>query len=192
MINIAIFASGAGSNARKIIEHFNTAGNTVARVVLVLCNKPGAGVLAIADEAGIPSLLINRAEFLQGGAYLSDLREKKVNLLVLAGFLWKIPDALIDAYPRAIVNIHPALLPEFGGKGMYGQHVHEAVITAGRMESGITIHYVDGHYDNGDIIFQAKCEVSGNDTPSTLAKRIHSLEHLHYPGVIEKIAAGLK
>jgi phosphoribosylglycinamide formyltransferase-1 len=187
--NIAIFASGAGSNARKIIEYFNRPGNTIARVVMVLCNKPGAGVLAIAEENGIPAIIINRDEFFRGSAYLPELKEHHADLLVLAGFLWKVPETLIKAYPRAIVNIHPALLPSFGGKGMYGRHVHEAVLNAGCTESGITIHYVDGHYDNGDIIFQAKCEVAENDTPESLAMRIHALEHRYYPEVIEKIAS---
>lgn len=155
--------------------------------MLVVCNKPGAGVLSIAEEHSIPTLIIKRDEFYGEESCLPTLRELKVDFLVLAGFLWKVPDALITAFPQAIVNIHPALLPEFGGKGMYGNHVHSAVIAAGRMESGITIHYVDGHYDNGDIIFQAKCEVLPDDTPESLASRIHQLEHRHYPEVIEKI-----
>lgn len=182
---LAIFASGAGSNARQIIRHFEN--HPQVQVALIVCNKPGAGVLAIADEANIPTLLIDRERFLKGDAYLPELKKAGVQFVVLAGFLWKIPAALIEAYPKAIINIHPALLPGYGGKGMYGQHVHSAVIGAGEKESGITIHYVDEHYDNGDIIFQARCEVKAGDNPEDLAKRIHDLEHLHFPKVIEKL-----
>lgn len=186
-VRIAIFASGAGSNAQKIIDSFR--GHSNIKIALIVCNKPGAGVLAIADKENIPALLIEKKTFFHGGAYLDEMRKLKIDFIVLAGFLWKVPDELINAYPRKIVNIHPALLPKYGGKGMYGQHVHEAVIAAGEKESGITIHYVDGHYDNGDIIFQATCPVLENDDASSLANRIHQLEHAHYPKVIETIVA---
>ena len=181
--HIAIFASGAGSNAQKIIDHFRSHGHI--KISLIVCNKPSAGVLTIAGNENIPSLLIEKEKFFRGDAYVDQLKENKIDFIVLAGFLWKVPDLLIKAYPGKIINIHPALLPKYGGKGMYGQHVHEAVIAAGEKESGITIHYVDGHYDNGDIIFQATCPVLQNDDPSSLANRIHQLEHQYYPKVVE-------
>lgn len=186
-IRIAIFASGAGSNAQKIIDHFKNSDHI--KISLIVCNKPGAGVLTIAEKENIPSFLIDKEKFFRGNAYTDVLKQAGIDFLVLAGFLWKIPDALIQAYPGKIINIHPALLPNYGGKGMYGNFVHEAVIAAGEKESGITIHYVDGHYDNGDIIFQARCPVLENDTASILASRIHQLEHEHYPRVIEKLLA---
>ena len=185
VIRIAIFASGAGSNAQKIIDHFKNSDHRI--ISLIVCNKPGAGVLSIAEKENIPSLLIDKEKFFRGNAYTDELKQAGIDFIVLAGFLWKVPDALIQAYPGKIINIHPALLPNYGGKGMYGNFVHEAVIAAGEKESGITIHYVDGHYDNGDIIFQARCAVSKNDTPATLANRIHQLEHEHYPQVIENL-----
>jgi phosphoribosylglycinamide formyltransferase-1 len=186
--NIIIFASGAGSNAKKIIEYFT--GETEMRVVLIVCNNAGAGVLKIAEDYKIPTLLIEKENFFHGDHYLPQLKQYSADLVVLAGFLWKIPHALIEAYPRRIINIHPALLPKYGGKGMYGLRVHEAVIRAGEKESGITIHYVDGHYDNGDIIFQARCPVKPQDTPETLAQRVHKLEHEYYVGVIEGVVKG--
>jgi phosphoribosylglycinamide formyltransferase-1 len=185
MHNIALFASGAGSNAQKIIDHFR--GHYSICVALIICNKPGAGVLSIAEKEQIPYILIEKEQFFRGNAYVDELEAAGISFIVLAGFLWKIPDALITAYPSKIINIHPALLPKYGGKGMYGSLVHEAVLAAGEKESGITIHYVDGHYDNGDIIFQASCPVEEDDTPVSLAHKIHQLEHRHYPEVIEKI-----
>ena len=145
--------------------------------------------MAIAAKENIPAIIIDKEKFFRGNAYTDDLKENKIDFIILAGFLWKIPDTLIKAYPGKIINIHPALLPNYGGKGMYGNYVHEAVIAAGEKESGITIHYVDGHYDNGDVIFQARCAVLENDTAASLADRIHQLEHEHYPKVIEKILA---
>lgn len=189
MVKIAVFASGAGSNAEKLIQYFKKSEH--ARVVLIVSNKPGAGVLAIAEREAVPTLLIEKEQFFRGDAYLPALKEAGVAFIVLAGFLWKIPQALIEAYSKRIVNIHPALLPKYGGKGMYGQYVHEAVLQAGEMESGITIHYVDEHYDNGDIIFQTACPVLDDDTPETIAQRIHALEHLHYPRVIEELVMSL-
>jgi phosphoribosylglycinamide formyltransferase 1 len=183
--HLAIFASGAGSNAQQIINYFR--GSTLATVALIVCNKPGAGVISIAEKEKIPLLLIEKERFFAGGGYLPELQKSKTDLIVLAGFLWKIPQVLIDAYPKRIINIHPALLPKYGGKGMYGQYVHEAILNAGEMESGITIHYVDEHYDNGDIIFQTACPVLEEDSPEALAHRIHRLEHLHYPLIIEEV-----
>ena len=182
---IAVFASGAGSNARKIIDHFK--GSNLGTVALIVCNKPNAGVVEIAEKENIPLLMIERKRFADGDAYLPELTRAGTDLIVLAGFLWKIPQALVDAFPRRIINIHPALLPNYGGKGMFGHHVHQAVITAGELQSGITIHYVDEHYDNGDIIFQAACPVLPGDTPEILAARIHQLEHNHFPLVVEDV-----
>ncbi|MBO9681098.1 MAG: phosphoribosylglycinamide formyltransferase [Flavisolibacter sp.] len=183
--NLVVFASGAGSNAQQIINYFRN--SSVAKIVLIACNKPGAGVISIAEKENIPVLMIEKEHFFKGDGYLPEFQKLNTNLIVLAGFLWKIPQILIDHYPRRIINIHPALLPKYGGKGMYGQYVHEAIINAGEVESGITIHYVDEHYDNGDIIFQTACPVVEGDSPETLARRIHKLEHLHYPIVIEEL-----
>lgn len=182
---IAVFASGAGSNAQKIINYFNT--NKTAKVELVVCNKAGAGVLDIAKKHVIDTLLIEKEKFFNTDTYIKELQKRGIDFIVLAGFLWKVPSSLIKAYPNKIVNIHPALLPKYGGKGMYGNRVHEAVISAGDKESGITIHYVDELYDHGNIIFQATCVIDEKDTPGSLAQKIHVLEHQHYPIVIDNI-----
>ncbi|MEO6612694.1 MAG: phosphoribosylglycinamide formyltransferase [Chitinophagaceae bacterium] len=199
MKKIAVFASGAGTNTATIIDHFSTSPSQppspmeregltpTVEIALIVCNNPKAGVLSIAAQKNIPSLVIDKERFFRGDAYLSLLKENEIDLIVLAGFLWKIPDSLIKEFPRRIINIHPALLPKFGGKGMYGDHVHNAVITNNEKQSGITIHYVDEHYDNGDIIFQAACPVTGSDTPGSLAKRIRQLEQEHYPRVIGEL-----
>lgn len=183
MTPIALFASGAGSNAQKIMEHLK--GHAEIKVGLVVCNKPGAGVIGLAEKAGVPVLMIEKERFFRGDHYLPILNEMGISFIVLAGFLWKIPGGLIQAYPHGIINIHPALLPKYGGKGMYGSHVHEAVIAHRETESGITIHYVDEHYDHGATIFQAKCAVDEYDTADTLAQKIHKLEHTHFPNVVE-------
>lgn len=184
-IPIAIFASGAGSNAQKIIAHFK--GDEAVTVALVVCNKPGAGVLDIAAAENIPTLLIEKEQFFRGDHYLPVLKQYGIQFIVLAGFLWKIPGGLISAYPNKMVNIHPALLPKYGGKGMYGQYVHQAVIDAGDKESGISIHFVDELYDHGNIIFQARCPVVETDTPESLAAKIHALEHAHFPVVVSQL-----
>jgi phosphoribosylglycinamide formyltransferase 1 len=184
-IRVAIFASGAGSNAKKIIERFSKHQNI--EVALVVCNKPSAGVVDIAAANSIPSLLIEREKFFRGDAYIPELTNYNIQFIVLAGFLWKIPSALIKTFPDKIINIHPALLPKYGGKGMFGGFVHEAVIAAKEKESGITIHVVDELYDHGDHIFQAKCPVYPGDSPEELAHRIHELEHQHFPRVIEEV-----
>ena len=189
-IKIAIFASGAGSNAQKIIDHFRHSNEI--KVALIVCNKPEAGVLKIAAKEDIPVLLIEKEKFFRGNAYIDELKENKsdsyrIDFIVLAGFLWKLPVALLKAYSHKIINIHPALLPKYGGKGMYGSKVHEAVLANKEKESGISIHYVDEIYDHGKIIFQAKCSVLENDTADSLAQRIHALEHEHYPKVIEEL-----
>lgn len=185
--HIAIFASGAGSNAEKIITHLKEHGSI--RVSLVVCNKPGAGVLLIAAANKIPVLLIEKERFFRGDTYLPHLKQYEIDFIVLAGFLWKVPDALIAAYPKRIINIHPALLPKYGGKGMYGMHVHEAVIAAGEKESGITIHYVNEHFDEGEQIFQASCPIEPGDTAIILAQKVHALEHRYFPEVVEKTVA---
>lgn len=189
MIQIAVLASGAGSNAKKIIEHF--AQHPKARVGLIICNKPQAGVVQIAQLFQIPLLLIERERFFRGDGYLPEIRAHHIDFVVLAGFLWKIPQTLIQHFPKRIINIHPALLPKHGGKGMYGSFVHQAVVMAKDAESGITIHYVDEHYDNGDIIFQARCPVFSTDDADSLSMRIHQLEHQHYPEVIEQLINNL-
>lgn len=184
MKNICIFASGSGSNAENISKYFKERGT--ASVSLILTENPNAYVLERAKTLNIPGVLFTM-EQLQNGSLLRLLREHSIHFIVLAGFLKLIPGAIIGAYPNRIVNIHPALLPRYGGKGMYGNRVHQAVIAAGERESGITIHYVNSHYDEGDIIFQAKCPVMPNDTIDTLACRVHELEYAHYPLVIEQL-----
>lgn len=189
-VSVAIFASGAGSNAQKIIDYFRN--NTTIKIALIVCNKPGAGVLNIAEKEHIPVLLIEKEVFFRGNGYQDELKAAGIDFIVLAGFLWKVPSTLTAAYPNRIVNIHPALLPRYGGKGMYGMHVHEAIIAAGEQESGITIHYVDNVYDNGDIIFQATCPIEPGDTPASLAQKVHQLEHAHYPRIIEQVIGHLQ
>ena len=190
-IHVAIFASGTGTNAKKIIEYFENK-STPVKISLIVCNVPGAGVLEIAKFKGIPTLMINKAEFASTG-YVESLHNADIHFIVLAGFLWKVPEVLVNAYQpgvgdaRGIVNIHPALLPNYGGKGMYGSRVHEAVVAAGEKETGITIHWVDAHYDEGDIIFQARCAVDASDTPTTVADKIHVLEHQHFAPTIEQL-----
>ena len=181
--HIAIFASGAGSNAKQIIEHFKF--HSTIKVSLIVCNKQGAGVLKHAVDYEVPTLFIEKERFFSVDGYVPQLFAASIDFIVLAGFLWKIPLSIIKAYPNKIINIHPALLPNYGGKGMYGAHVHTAVIDAGDTKSGISIHYVDEHYDNGDIIFQAYCDIEANDNPSTLANKIHLLEHQYYSNVVE-------
>ena len=182
-IRVAIFASGAGSNAKKIIENFKD--HLKIKVSLVVSNKPEAGVLQVASDANIPVLLINK-EYFNASGYVNELKNAGIDFIALAGFLWKMPETLIQEYRNKIINIHPALLPAYGGKGMYGMKVHEAVIAAGEKESGITIHYVDEKYDNGDIIFQATCPVLPGDTAATLAEKIHTLEHDNFSKIIEQ------
>lgn len=182
---IAIFASGAGSNAEKIIVHLKN--HSLIEVALIVSNKPTAGVLSIAAANNIPTLIIEKEVFFRGDAYVPVLKQYGIHFIVLAGFLWKMPSALIAAFPKKIINIHPALLPKYGGRGMYGLKVHEAVIAAGEKESGITIHYVNELYDDGEPVFQATCAVDENDTPETLTQKIHLLEHTHFPEVVERL-----
>jgi len=187
MQSLIIFASGAGSNADAIIQYFNK--GRIARVALIVCNKPDAGVLQIAKREAIPYLLVTK-ETMQSPLILEQLSEYNPSLLVLAGFLWKVPDHIIAAYPNKIINIHPALLPAYGGKGMYGSNVHKAVLAAHDKDSGITVHYVNEVYDNGAILLQARCPVEKGDTAATLQHRVHILEHFYYPRVIAFLLAG--
>lgn len=187
--NIAIFASGNGTNAENIIKYFS--GNKDIKVKIVMANKTDAFVLERAHRLGIPTLYINREQWADATHILTLLHEQQIDFIVLAGFLARIPDALLHAYPNRIVNIHPSLLPKFGGKGMYGNKVHEAVVTAGETESGITIHYLNEHYDEGQIIVQYRCPVMPNDTPQDVATRVHALEYEYYPKVIEQLLIAL-
>lgn len=182
MHSLVIFASGAGSNAAAIIDYFKKNGK--ARVSLIVSNKAEAGVLDIARREEIPFLIIDKKTFAET-LLIEQINDHKPSLIVLAGFLWKIPEAFVNAFPGKIINIHPALLPNYGGKGMYGHHVHAAVIAAKDQESGITIHYVNEHYDEGNTILQARCKIAANDTPADLAKNIHKLEHFYFPRTIE-------
>lgn len=189
MKNIVIFASGAGTNAENIIKYFSNVKK--AKVTLVLSNKSHAAVLERATRLGVDSFFFDRSQFYETGEVLALLLRKETDLIVLAGFLWLVPSDIITAYKRRIINIHPALLPDFGGKGMYGDSVHSAVLAAGSRESGITIHYVNEVYDSGDIIFQAKCDIMPGDDVRMLAERVHTLEYEHYPriiaGIIDKL-----
>jgi phosphoribosylglycinamide formyltransferase-1 len=185
MKNLVIFASGAGTNAEKIIARF--AHHPLARVRLVVCNKPKAGVLEVARRAGVPSLVVSRDSFYHSEELLNILRELPADLIILAGFLWKVPEQLVKAFPGRIINIHPALLPLYGGKGMYGQAVHAAVLAAGDRQSGITIHYVNEKYDEGEVILQKTCTVTAADTAESLAQKVHQLEYRWYPETIEKL-----
>jgi len=187
--NIAIFASGNGTNAENIIKYFS--GNKDIKVKIVMANKADAFVLERAHRLGIPTLYINREQWADATHILTLLHEQQIDFIVLAGFLARIPDALLHAYPNRIVNIHPSLLPKFGGKGMYGNKVHEAVVAAGETESGITIHYLNEHYDEGQIIAQYRCPVLPDDTPQDVATRVHALEYEYYPKVIEQLLTAL-
>lgn len=185
MKNIAVFASGSGSNAERITQYFKNSAD--ARVKIILTNNPDAYVIQRAAALDIPVLVFNRNDFQVGENIIQTLASHQIHWLILAGFLWRIPPYLIDLYPSRIVNIHPALLPKFGGKGMYGARVHEAVISNKEETSGITIHFVNEHYDEGQIIFQAITPIEPDDTPDSLAAKIHELEYAHFPVVIEKL-----
>ncbi|MEA4975610.1 MAG: phosphoribosylglycinamide formyltransferase [Paludibacter sp.] len=182
---IALFASGSGSNVENIVRYF--ADKSTVEFPLILSNKQDAFVHERAKKLGIPSVTFSRDEFADGHEIVSLLKKYEVDFIVLAGFLLKISMPILEAYPDRIINIHPALLPKFGGKGMYGHHVHQAVVDAGETQSGITIHYVNEHYDEGNVIFQATCEVSKDDTPDRVAEKVHALEYLHFPGIIEDV-----
>jgi phosphoribosylglycinamide formyltransferase 1 len=187
MHRIAIFASGEGTNAQNFIDYYK--GKKDISISLIVCNKREAGVVNRATEAGIPVLIVDKDTFYNTDKVLDELKQK-ADFIVLAGFLWMVPNNIIKTYSGKMVNIHPALLPNYGGKGMYGMKVHEAVIANKEQQSGITIHYVNEKYDEGKIIFQAKCLVDAADTPETLAKKVHELEYKFYPIIIEKLLLG--
>ncbi len=194
MKQIALFASGSGSNAENIAVHF--VDDAAVDVSLLLTNNPKSGVIDRARrgfgcERHVPVLLFDRPTFYQTNRITEILRQQRIDLIVLAGFMWLMPADLVRAFPGRIVNIHPALLPKFGGKGMYGHFVHEAVVAAGETQSGITIHFVNEQYDEGQIIFQASCPVLPTDTPEHVARRVQALEHAHYPRVVADVLAGL-
>jgi phosphoribosylglycinamide formyltransferase-1 len=184
LLHLAIFASGSGTNAENIAIYFRNHANI--KVSLILSNKPDAYVLQRAHRFGIPTRVFDRKQFYESRDVLKILDKYHIDYIILAGFLWLVPDYLLKAFPDKICNIHPALLPKYGGKGMYGERVHQAVRQSGDAVSGITVHLVNEHYDEGQIIFQATCEIIPEDTPETIAQKVHKLEYEHYPRVIEK------
>ena len=183
--NIAIFASGSGSNAENIFNYFRDSENV--RINLILTNNKNAFVIERSKKLNIPYIVFNRDMFYKSDEIINILKENNTDFIVLAGFLWLIPEQLINAYRNKIVNIHPAILPKYGGKGMYGERVHEAVVANKEKESGITIHYVNENYDEGDIIFQEKCDVKENDTANDVANKIHKMEYKYFPKVIANL-----
>lgn len=185
MKHIAIFASGTGSNALKMIEYFNVRQHSSIRVGLVVSNKKDAPVLEKAQKHDVPTLIIGRANFYNTQAILKDLADYAIDYLVLAGFLWLVPVYLVERFPSKIINIHPALLPKYGGKGMYGMNVHRAVHDARETETGITIHYVNENYDEGQVIFQATCSLELADQPDQIAAKVRALEHQYFAKVVE-------
>lgn len=184
MIKIAIFASGSGSNAERIVEFFNS--NDEIEVSLILTNNPTAGVIERAQRLNIPLVIFNKKVFSKTDKIVEMLQLQRIDWVILAGFLWLVPTNLIKAFENRMINIHPALLPKYGGKGMWGHHVHEAVVANKEVETGITIHYVNENYDEGKIIFQAKCDVTETDSAEAVAQKIHLLEYQYFPEVIYK------
>ncbi len=189
MKRLALFASGSGTNVENIVKYFNS--NKYAYCPCVFTNNVNAYVIERCITLDLKCRIFDRQEFVENDSILEELKTLNPDLIILAGFLWLIPSKIVKAFPGKIINIHPALLPKFGGKGMYGMRVHEAVVLQKEKETGITIHWVDEKYDEGSIIFQAKCDVSPTDTPELVAQKIHQLEHIHYPQVIESILKGM-
>jgi phosphoribosylglycinamide formyltransferase-1 len=185
MRNIAIFASGSGTNAENIIKYFSNKKS--AKVTMILSNRHEAFVLKRAEAHNIYAVFFERSDFYTSGKVLDLLTTNKIDFIVLAGFLWLVPENILKGFEGRIVNIHPALLPGYGGKGMFGEKVHQAVIDNHESESGITIHYVNRFYDDGNIIFQARCKVEPSDTPDSLASKVHALEYQYYPKIIEDL-----
>lgn len=185
MKNIAIFASGSGTNAENLIRFFRT--SPFGQVRVVFTNRSDAGVIDRAQSLEVESLVFSREQFYSTREILDLLIERNIDYIVLAGFLWLVPEYLLLPFENKIVNIHPALLPKYGGKGMYGSRVHKAVIEAGELESGITIHYVNQAYDEGDIIFQARCKIDLDESPDSLARKIHELEYEFFPTEVEDL-----
>ena len=190
MKKIAVFASGSGTNAEKLFEKFQH--HPEVRVALLLTNNPRAGAIARAEKFGIPVEVFSKDTLENTDQIVSSLEQKEINLIVLAGFMIKIPEHLIHAFPDRIINIHPALLPAYGGAGMYGRYVHEAVVAAGEAQTGISIHYVNEHYDEGRIILQVSCSIAPTDSPTDVAAKVQQLEHQYYPEVVEEIALTLR
>ena len=188
MKRIAVFASGTGTNAKNLIEHFEL--HRDAQVTLLVCNRADAGAVAIAQEHGVETLIVSREEFFTEHSIVKKLKNRGIDVIVLAGFLWLIPEKLISAFPDRIINIHPALLPKFGGKGMYGKKVHEAVLANGEKETGITIHFVNENFDEGKPIAQFGCEISPCDSVEKISGRVQELEHRHFAEVVEKMVIG--
>jgi len=184
MTKIAVFASGSGTNAENIIKYFKFNNNII--VSIIFTNNQKAGVIERANRLNVPVSIFSKEDFYQNGKVSEMLKNNKIDFIVLSGFLWLVPINIIENFKMKIINIHPALLPKYGGKGMYGEKVHKTIIENGEKESGITIHYVNNKYDDGDIIFQAKCIIETNDTAESLANKIHKLEYEFYPKVIEK------
>ncbi len=185
MRNIAIFASGSGTNAENIIKYFSNKKS--AKVTMILSNRHEAFVLKRAEAHNINAVFFERSDFYTSGKVLDLLNTNKIDFIVLAGFLWLVPENILKGFEGRIVNIHPALLPGYGGKGMFGEKVHQAVIANHESESGITIHYVNSFYEDGNIIFQARCKVEPSDTPDSLASKVHALEYQYYPKIIEDL-----
>ena len=189
MKRLSIFVSGNGTNLQRIAEYF--ADNKEVKIANVVCNNPEAYAIERAKKLGIPLRMITREEF-KSEAFVKEMQDLRVDLIVLAGFLWKIPEALVKAFPKKMVNIHPALLPKYGGKGFYGEHVHEAVVAAKEAQSGITVHYVNELYDSGEIILQARVSLDENETPDSLAAKIHTLEQAYFPIAIEQVIKAIQ
>ena len=185
MYRIAIFASGTGTNASKIIDYFDE--DQEVEVALILSNKPNAYVLEVAKNHRIPSKIIERESFYNTDSVVEALKSEEIDLIVLAGFLWLVPNNLVEQFEGRIVNIHPALLPKYGGKGMYGMNVHRAVYEAKESETGISIHYVNNNYDEGKMIFQAHCKIDKADGPEEIAKKVQKLEHKYFPFIVDKV-----
>ncbi len=185
---LAIFASGAGSNARALLKHFS--GHTEVQVALVVTNKPDAGVIKVAEEFGVPVVVLDKITLYESNSIGGLLENHQVNYIVLAGFLLKVPDSLVKSFEEHMINIHPALLPKFGGKGMYGNRVHTAVKEQGETETGISIHLVNEHFDEGRILFQASCPVIPSDTIDDIRLKVQALEHTHFAPVVEKAVKG--
>ena len=190
MKRIAIFASGSGSNAQKLMEYFKK--HQEAEVVIVLTNNPEAYVIQRADNFEIPTHIFDKYEFIETNDIVNLLKNLQIDLIVLAGFLWLIPNNLLEEFPNQIINIHPALLPKFGGKGMYGDRIHRTILEAGEVENGITIHFVNEKFDEGEIIYQSRFKIGKNDTLETIKFKGQQLEHLHYPRIVENLIQKIK
>lgn len=187
-VRLAILGSGNGTNAQRITEYFS--GNNAVEVACIIYNKRDAYIATRAHNLGIEAVYFGRDDFYNSDRVVNYLRERRIDWVILAGFLWLVPQNILQAYPQRVINIHPALLPKHGGRGMYGERVHESVIASHETESGITIHIVDENYDRGTTLFQARCAVNPDDTPDTLAHKVHELEYQYFPQIIEKTVLG--